>query len=160
MKTPINLDDYDFGKRQLLQQITDDPNTGFARVIVNERVSILDDIQQIELLSKTYYINLSTQKIVPQMTHETLSKGQRWLVSNEYSVVLTDAKGSPIANLDYDENQEESESNFPYLKQRAYDRFAEFLFSDTNPLPLPIIWKMSILLDDSKGYFDIKENYA
>ena len=75
MKTPINLDDYNFGKRQLLQQISDDPNTGFARVIVNERASILDDIQQIELFAKTYYINLATNKIVPQMTHETLNKG-------------------------------------------------------------------------------------
>ena len=159
MKTLINLDDYNFGVRQLMQQISNDPNTGFARVIVNERASILDDIQQIELFAKTYYINLVTNKIVPQMTHETVSKGQRWLVSNEYSAVVTDAAGTPIPNPDYDEKQEESESNFPFLKQRAYDRFAEFLFSDTNPLPLPVIWKMSVLLDDSKGYFDIKESY-
>jgi hypothetical protein len=115
--------------------------------------------KSIELLAKTYYINLSTQKIVPQMTHETLSKGQRWLVSNDYSVIVTDENGTPIANPDYDENQEENEANYPYLKQKAYDRFAEFLFSETNPLPLPVSWKMNVLLDDSKGYFDIKESY-
>ena len=155
MKTLINLDDYNFGVRQLMQQISDDPNTGFARVIVNERTSILDDIQQIELNAKTYYINLTTNKIVPQMTHETLNKGVKWIISNEYTVIVTDVQGVPILNPDYDENQEESESNYPYIKQPAYDRFALFLFNTTNAVPLPIIWKASILLDDSKGYFDI-----
>jgi hypothetical protein len=160
MKTPINLDDYDFGIRQLLQQISDDPNTGFARVIVNERVSILDDIQQIELLSKTYYINLSTQKIVPQMTHETTNKGERWIVSNDYAVILVDGTGTPIPNPDFDSETEISESNYPYKRMRAYDRFASFLFNETSPVPLPFIWKLNVDLDDARGYFDIKENYA
>ena len=55
---------------------------------------------------------------------------------------------------------EVSEENFPYLKQPAYDRFASFLYSETNPVSLPFIWKLNIDLDDSKGYFDIKESSA
>lgn len=149
MKTLINLDDYNFGVRQLMQQISDDPNTGFARVIVNERTSILDDIQQIELNAKTYYINLTTNKIVPQMTHETISKGQRWLVSNEYSVVVTDAAGTPIPNPDYDEEDSVSPENYPFELVDAYEQFKEILVQLNTP-----VLEVFINLNDEKKLFD------
>lgn len=159
VKTPINLTDYDFKGRRLMKQISDDPGTGFARVIVSQRTPILDDIQQIELAALTYYINTKTGKIVPQMTHETLSKGQRWIISNNYQVTLVDGKGQPIPNPDFDKEQPESEGNYPYKRMPAYDRFAGFLFSETSPVSLPFIWKLNVDLDDARGYFDIKESY-
>lgn len=159
MKTQINLSDYDFKGRRLLKQISDDPETGFARVIVSQRTNILDDIQQIELVALTYYINTKTGKIIPQMTHETKSKGRRWIVSNEYQVILVDAKGQPIPNPDYNKESPISESNFPHMRQPAYDRFAGFLFSESAPVSLPFIWKLNVELDDAKGYFDFKEYY-
>ena len=159
MKTAIDLTQFSFVTRRLYKQISDDPNTGFIRVIVSERNEICDDIETIFLKAKTYYINPATQQIVPQMTHETMSKGAQWLVSNGYRVVLVDGAGTPIDNPGYDTSMEVSEENFPYLKQPAYDRFASFLYSETNPVSLPFIWKLNIDLDDSKGYFDIKESY-
>ena len=159
MKTSINLTDFDFGNRRLMKQINDDENTGFVRIIVSERTNILDDIKQIELIAKTYYINPTTNKIVPQMTHETLSKGERWIISNEYSVILVDGMVKPIVNPDFDSEIEISDENYPYKTMPAYDRFAGFLFSENNPVSLPFIWKLNVDLDDSKGYFDFKENY-
>ncbi|MHA3046012.1 hypothetical protein JSO59_001385 [Riemerella anatipestifer] len=159
MKTQINLENFTQFKRRLRTQISDDPISGFARVIVNERVNIHDDTQQIELVATTYYINPSINKIVPQMTHRTLSKGKAWFVDNSYQVVLVDAKGQPIPNPDYDTGAEESEANYPYLREPAYDRFAGFLFGTENPVSLPFIWQLNVALDDAKGYFDIKENY-
>ncbi|MDY3352413.1 hypothetical protein PG357_10540, partial [Riemerella anatipestifer] len=87
MKTQINLEDFPQLKRRLVAQISDDPISGFVRVIVNERVNIHDDTQQIELVATTYYINPAINKIVPQMTHRTLSKGKVWFVDNSYQVV-------------------------------------------------------------------------
>lgn len=159
MKTPINLTDYDFANRRLLRQISDDPETGFARVIVSQRTNILDDIQQIELGALTYYINTKTGKIVPQMTHETQSKGRRWIVSNEYNVTLVDGAGTPLKNPNYNPEEPTSEENHPYKRMPAYDRFAGFLFNETNPVSLPFIWKLNVDLDDARGFFDFKESY-
>ncbi|MDY3547370.1 hypothetical protein PG291_01980 [Riemerella anatipestifer] len=159
MKTQINLADFPQFNRRLIKQISDDPISGFARVIVNERVNIHDDTQQIELVATTYYINTATNKIVPQMPHRTLSKGKAWFVDNSYQVVLVDAKGQPIPNPDYDTGAGESEANYPYLREPAYDRFAGFLFGTEKPVSLPFIWQLNVALDDAKGYFDIKEKY-
>ena len=159
VKTQINLSNYPEFNRRLLRQISDDPNSGFARVIVSERTNIMDDTKQIELVATTYYINPATRKIVPQMTHRTLSKGQPWFVHNGYQVVLVDGTGKPLPNPSYNLDLETSDDNFPYKKMPAYDRFAGFLFSETNPVSLPFIWKLNVDLDDSKGYFDIKETY-
>lgn len=159
MKTSINLSEYDFKGRRLMRQIPDDPETGFARVIVSQRTNILDDIEQIELKALTYYINSATGRIVPQMTHETLSKGKRWIISNDYKVILVDGTGTPLANPNFDAELPQSEDNFPYKRMPAYDRFAEFLFSETNPVSLPFIWKLNVSLDAAKGYFDFKESY-
>ncbi|WP_434575554.1 hypothetical protein [Riemerella anatipestifer] len=159
MKTQINLEDFPQLKRRLVAQISDDPISGFARVIVNERVNIHDDTEQIELVATTYYINTAMNKIVPQMPHRTLLKNKPWFIDNSYKVVLVDAKGQPLTNPDYDTGAEESEANYPYLREPAYDRFANFLFGTEKPVSLPFIWQLNVALDDAKGYFDIKENY-
>lgn len=155
MKTQINLEDFPQFNRKLKLQISDDPISSFARVIVNERVNIMDDTQQIELVATTYYINTATNEIVPQMTHRTLSKGKDWFIDNTYKVVLVNAQGQPLPNPDYNSEEEESEDNYPYKRQPAYDRFASFLFSTENPVSLPFIWTLNVQLDDSKGYFNI-----
>ncbi len=159
MKTQIDISKFDFKNRKLLKQISDDPDTGFARVVVAQRTNILDDIQQIELVALTYYINTKTGKIVPQMTHETLSKSKKWIVSNEYHVTVLDAKGQPVPNPNFNKEQPESEENHPHRRMPAYDRFAGLLFNETMPISLPFIWKMSVDLDDAKGFFDTKDNY-
>lgn len=154
-KTSINLAEFPEFQRKMVTQISDDPTTGFARVIVSERNNIMDDIQMIELVAHTYYVEVSTHKIIPQMTHRTLSKGEPWFIDNSYEVVLVDAKGKPLPNPDYNAELEESDENYPYLKMRAYDRFSAFLFSEKNPVSLPFIWKLNVALDDQKGYFDM-----
>lgn len=144
----------------LYRQISDHEKTGFARIIVSERFDICELISYIFIHAKTYYIN-PVGEIIPEMTHETKSKGERWEISNNYSVVLVDAKGQPIPNPKYKplENADaEDTRNWdeinPYLTQPAYDRFAGFLFSEKNPVSLPFIWKLNVDLDDSKGYFN------
>lgn len=159
MKTNINLADFPQFNRKLKTQISDDPISGYARVIVNERVNIHDDIEQIEIVATTYYIKTDTNKIIPQMTHRTLSKGKNWFIDNNYQVVLVDAKGQPLSNPDYNSEEEISETNYPYLRQPAYDRFAGFLFGTEKPVSFPFIWQLNVSLDDSKGYFNIKEKY-
>lgn len=159
-KTTINLEDFPEFNRRLLRQISDDPDTGFIRVIVSERNNVMDDVQQIELVAKTYYVNPATMKIVDKMTHRTLSKGKDWFIDNTYDVVLVDSKGQPIPNPKHipleegAEDTREADEREEFLKMKAYDRFAGFLFSESKPVSLPFIWKLNVDLDDGKGYFN------
>lgn len=159
-KTEINLSDYpEFVGKRLLKQISDDPETGFMRVIVSRRPLIMEDIEMIELVAETYYINPATNKVVEKMTHRTLSKGKPWIIDNSYEIVLVDMKGQPIPNPRYKPQEGEEDTREEYekeefLKMKAFDRFAKFLFSETNPVSLPFIWKLNVDIDDSKGYFD------
>ncbi len=157
-KTEIKLSSFPEFNRPLVVQISDDPNTDFARVIVSKRELLMNDIQQIELVADTYYINTETGKIVPQMTHRTLSKGKPWIISNDYDVIVRDGAGEAIPNPEFDSEREESEENSPFLMQPAYDRFAGFLYNEKKPVSLPVIWKMSVLIDDAQGFFNIYEN--
>ncbi len=160
-KTTINLSEFpEFSGRRLLRQISDDPETGFIRVIVSDRNLIMEDTEQIDLVARTFYINPQTMQVVGKMTHRTLSKGQQWLIDNSYEVVLTDTKGQPLPNPKYkplsegEEDTREAEEKEEFQKMRAFDRFAMFLFSEKNPVSLPFIWKLNVDIDDSKGYFD------
>lgn len=144
----------------MYRQISDHSQTGFARVIVSEGENIRSDIRYMFFQAKTYYID-KEGAIVPEMTHETRSKGERWEVSNNYSVVLVDFKGQPIPNPNYKalesedaEDTREPNEREPFLTKPAFDRFAEFLYRKKNPVSLPVVWELSVDLDDSKGYFN------
>lgn len=168
MKTKIDIDKFladlessGVKRPTLYRQISDHERTGFARVIVSERFDIYEKISYIFIHAKTYYINPTSGEIIPEMTHETKSKGERWEISNNYSVVIVDGKGRPMPNPHYKalegestEDTRELHEREPHLTQPAYDRFAGFLFSEKNPVSLPFIWKLNVDLDDSKGYFN------
>ena len=52
-----------------------------------------------------------------------------------------------------------SETNLPYLTQGAFDRFSEFRVGTTYNLSMRQLWNMSVISDDTNGYFDEKESY-
>lgn len=149
MKTTIELSDYDFGNRQLIQQISDDPVTGLARVIVFDRFEVLDDIKHLRIQGRMHYINQETNQLLPKFTHVTLSKGEEWIVSNDYDNIEVGLDGNPVPNLDYDDSLPESDENLPYLLQPAYDNFSKIIFALLSQLVTA-----SVAQDDSRGYFN------
>lgn len=158
MKTPINLENYDF-QTPIFKQISDDPISKMARVIGYFGDSLDIDFTQIILKARTFYINIETGQIAKQLTHPTCSKNQPWIVNNNYSVMLLDATGQPIANPDFNADAEITAENLPYKTQLAFDRFSDFMLRRENPVSLPLIWDISVDSDDALGYFDDKENH-
>lgn len=149
MKTTIDISQFDFGNRQLTQQISDDPQTGFARVIVFDRFEIKDDIKQLIILGRMHYINQETNQLLPKFTHVTLSKGEEWIVDNNYKTVELGFDGAPVPNPHYLPELGVTEDNYPYLKQDAYDNFSKIMFALLSPLV-----NASVSQDDEQGFFN------
>ena len=152
MKTTINISEYDLGDRQLVQQISDDPETGFARIIVFDRFEVMDDIKQLSIVGRMHYVNQITKVLLPKFTHITLSKGVEWIVDNSYKNVEIGMDGNPVPNPNYNVNLPTTEENFLYKKKDAYDNFSKIMFTLLTPLVVN-----SVLQDDIKGYFNVKD---
>ena len=182
MKTTINLEQFDFNSR-ILNQISDCPDTGFVRVLVYTGDNYQERIKQWFINAEIVYINPANNKIV--YTKMAKSKNEEWVISNNYLVTVLDFNGNPIPNPDFvteitepilDENGEPvldelgnpetqtisvpiSETNLPYLTQGAFDRFSEFRVGTTYNLSMRQLWNMSVISDDTYGFFDEKENH-
>lgn len=182
MKTTIDLTQFDF-KSRIFNQISDCPDTGFVRVLVFTGENYQERIKQWFINAEIVYINPTNNKIV--YTKVAKSKNEDWVISNNYSVTVLDLNGNPIPNPDFvtevtksvlDENGEPildelgnpqtqvvqvpiSETNLPYITQGAFDRFSEFRVGTTYNLSMRQLWNMSVISDDSHGYFDEKENH-
>ena len=182
MKTTINLEQFDFNSR-IFNQISDCPDTGFVRVLVYTGDNYQERIKQWFINAEIVYINQANNKVV--YTKVAKSKNEEWAISNDYKVTVVDSQGNPIPNPDFvteitepilDENGEPvldelgkhqtqmvqvpiSETNLPYLTQRAFDRFSEFRVGTTYNLSMRQLLNMSVISDDANGYFDEKENH-
>lgn len=182
MKTTIDLTQFDFNSR-IFNQISDCPDTGFVRVLVFTGENYQERIKKWFINAEIVFINPSNNKIV--YTQIAKSKNQEWVISNDYKVTVLDFNGNPIPNPDFitereesvlDENGEQvvdeegnpvtnviqvpiSDSNLPYLTQGAFDRFSEFRVGTNYSLSMRQLWNMSIVSDDSHGFFDNKEKH-
>ena len=182
MKTTIDLTQFDFNSR-IFNQISDCPDTGFVRVLVYTGDNYQERIKMWFINAEIVYINPNNNKIV--YTKVAKSKNEDWVISNNYSVTVLDLNGNPIPNPDFvtettepvlNENGEPvldelgnpqtqviqvpiSETNLPYLTERAFDRFSEFRMGTNYTLSMRQLWNMSVISDDTNGYFDEKEIY-
>ena len=182
MKTTIDLTQFNFNSR-IFNQISDCPDTGFVRVLVYTGDNYQERIKQWFINAEIVYINQANNKIV--YTKMAKSKNEEWVISNNYLVTVLDFNGNPIPNPDFvtevtelvlDENGEPildelgnpqtqvvpvpiSETNLPYLTQEAFDRFSEFRVGTTYNLSMRQLWNMSVISDDTHGFFDEKENH-
>ena len=182
MKTTIDLTQFDFNSR-IFNQISDCPDTGFVRVLVYTGDNYQERIKQWFINAEIVYINQANNKIV--YTKMAKSKNEEWVISNNYLVTVLDFNGNPIPNPDFvtevtepvlNENGEPildelgnpqtqvvpvpiSETNLPYLTQEAFDRFSEFRVGTTYNLSMRQLWTMSVISDDTYGFFDEKENH-
>ena len=182
MKTTIDLTQFDFNSR-IFNQISDCPDTGFVRVLVCTGDNYQERIKQWFINAEIVYINQANNKIV--YTKMAKSKNEEWVISNNYLVTVLDFNGNPIPNPDFvtevtepvlNENGEPlldelgnpqtqvvpvpiSETNLPYLTQEAFDRFSEFRVGTTYNLSMRQLWNMSVISDDTYGFFDEKENH-
>ena len=182
MKTTIDLTQFNFNSR-IFNQISDCPDTGFVRVLVFTGENYQERIKKWFINAEIVYINPTNNKIV--YTKVAKSKNEDWVISNNYLVTVLDFSGNPIPNPDFvtetikpvlDENEEPildelgnpetqviqvpiSETNLPYLTEKAFDRFSEFRVGTTYNLSMRELWNMSVISDDTNGYFDEKENH-
>ena len=159
--TTIDLTQFDFGSR-IFNQISDCPDTGFVRVLVYTGDNYQERIKQWFINAEIVYINQANNKVV--YTKIAKSKNEDWVISNNYQVTVLDAQNNPIPNSNFKTEDEEgnaleiSETNLPYLTQGAFDRFSEFRVGE-HSLSMRQLWNMSVILDDSHGFFDDKESH-
>lgn len=182
MKTTIDLTQFDFNSR-IFNQISDCPDTGFVRVLVYTGDNYQERIKMWFINAEIVYINPANNKIV--YTKIAKSKNEEWVISNNYQVTVLDFQGAPTPNpnfitkkseilrdeqgnpiLDEEGNEQNvdipvpiSETNLPYLTQKAFDRFSEFRVGTTYSLSMRQLWNLSVVSDDANGYFDEKENH-
>ena len=182
MKTTIDLTQFNFNSR-IFNQISDCPDTGFVRVLVYTGDNYQERIKMWFINAEIVYINPANNKIV--YTKIAKSKNEEWVISNNYQVTILDFNGNPIPNPDFvtetikpvlNENGEPvldelgntetqavsvpiSETNLPYLTEKAFDRFSEFRVGTTYNLSMRQLWNLSVLADDINGYFDERESY-
>lgn len=155
MKTTIDLTQYDF-KSRIFTQISDCPDSGFVRVLVYTGDNYQEKIKRWFLNAEIWYINPTNNKLFS--IELAKSKGQDWVISNEYKVTVFNTQNQPIPNPNFNLEEEINYENLPFLVQNAFDRFSEFRVGNYN-LPMKTLWEISVKSDDNNGYFDKKENY-
>ena len=162
MKTKIDLTQFNFNSR-IFNQISDCPYTGFVRILVYTGDNYQERIKQWFINAEIVYINQANNKVV--YTKTAKSKNEDWVISNNYQVTVLDSQNNPVPNPNFKTEDEESnpleisENNLPYLTQDAFDRFSEFRVGTTYNLSMRQLLNMSVVSDDSNGYFDEKENH-
>ena len=159
MKTQIDINSYIFSNRpQLLKrQISDDPDTGFIRVIELQRAELCFDIDLIQLHAKTYYINPINKKLIPQLTQKTINNGGRWEIAKGELTTKINENFEPIPNPDYNSNELESLENTKYLMVDAYEQFSSILLNPSIIISLPTLWFLFVDFDDEKELFNFIE---
>ena len=161
MKTTIDLTQFNFNSR-IFNQISDCPDTGFARVLVYTGNNYQERIKQWFIDAEIVYINQANNKVVYSKIAK--SKNEDWVISNNYQVTVLDLQGNPVPNPNFKIEDEDgnpleiSESNLPYLTQGAFDRFSEFRVGEYS-LSMRQLWDISVMSDDANGYFDEKETH-
>ena len=156
MKTEINLSDYVFGAKPKLlkRQISDDPESGFARVIELQRAELLFDVDIIELKALTYFVDAENEKVLTKFTTPTLLEGKPWIIQRGEMTIKLDEEFEPIENPDFDETQEVSTENYPYILVDAYEQFSTILLSPDIDKSLAALYFMFVDSNDEKGLYD------
>ena len=148
MKTPINLADYQFSaKNNPLFQISDDPINKLVRVIEINRAEFAFDIDMIMIKATTYYIDPVLKIIV--FTQPTTCEKKDWSIIKGENTIKIDENLQPIENPDFDEEQEVSPENYPYILTDSYLQFKEIMVNLNEP-----ILNFFISSNDSKNLFD------
>lgn len=156
MKTPIDINNYTFSSRPKLlkRQISDDPDTGFIRVLELQRAELCFDIDLIQLHALTYYINPITKKLIPQLTQKTINDGGRWEIAKGELTTKIDENFELVPNPDYNPSKPESPENTQYLMVDAYEQFSSILLNPSLVVSLPTLWFLFTDSDDEKGLFN------
>lgn len=154
MKTEIKLNDLDFGNSRLLVQISDDPQTSFARFIVFWDVEIKTRAEYIKIDADMVYVDPVKNKILPNFTHEVLNNGSKWIIDNSTISTKLDSSFSKVVNPDFDNTKDEGIGNEKFIKQGSFDMYCDLIFNIDKPIPLTQLVKMGIYSDDDKGYFN------
>lgn len=182
MKTAINISNYNLSQYDSTFQISDCQRSGLARVIgiIGENYNFNEKRWYIN--AETNFINHETGIHLKEFTKPTLSKGQEWLISNNYKVILTNSQGVPLVNPDFQTTEEiqiqsgvddegnpiyETETvskeityeNSPFKLLGAFDRYSDFKRRLENPVSMYVILTVAISNDDAMEYFDEKENH-
>lgn len=159
MKTPIDITNYTFSNKPnlLKKQISDDPDTGFIRILELQRTELCFDIDLIQLHALTYYINPINKKLLPQLTQKTLNDGGRWEIAKGKITTKIDENFEPVVNPDYNPQLPESPENSPYLLVDAYEQFSSILLNPSLVVSLPTLWFLFTDSDDKKGLFNFIE---
>lgn len=181
MKTTANLENYDFSQYDSIFQIRDCERSGHIRVlgIIGERYSFKEKTWYI--YAETNYITKDSLIHLKEFTHPTRSKGEDWVISDNYSVILTNSAGVPLVNPDLQptqevevligQNEETGENiyetqtlekpityeNSPFKLMPAFERYSDFKRRKENPVSMYAILTVAIANDDAMGYFDEKE---
>lgn len=151
MKTEINLEDFDFGKARLVHQISDEPNTGFACVMIVWGAEINSRADFIKIDAELIFINTNTNQIVKQMgIYPTKLDGKDWIIENDEQTIALDSDLNPIPNPEFNAEEEITDDNFPYLKDFAFNVYAEKCFEALTPLLI-----LGIDRDDSNNRFHV-----
>lgn len=163
-----------------LRQISDEPETGFIRLVGYLTDYPLWKEKKWYLFAETIYINPANNKI--HRTEPTTSKNNEWIITNDYKVILSSG-GVPVANPDFKTeeaieviisyNEETGEpiyetqtlpkeisiENSPFILVNAFDFYYGVRHNRELNLSMPELWEQSIIADDMWGYFDKKDNH-
>lgn len=182
MKTEINIQNL---KEQFnldyseIQQISDDSETGFIRLIGYLADYPIYRDRKWYLFAETITINPTTQKIY--RIDKTTSKNQDWIIDNSYKVIVTQG-GVPVLNTDFITERTESVNvgteeepiwedqtvsvpisleNSPFLLADAFDFYYGIRHSRDANMSMAELWEAAVAGDDMWGYFDQKyEHYS
>ena len=151
MKTTIDLTQFNFNS-EIFLQISNDPKSGFVRVIVHKSNNFLES-------EKLWYLNLEIWLINPTNNEviykqKAKSKNGDWIVSNNYQITAINENGTSIVNTNFNEEEEISESNLPFLTISAFEFYKNIYVT-----LLRNLFIQGILNDDDKGFLDDRETY-
>ena len=133
MKTTINLEDYSFsGKNNPKFQISDDKVNKLVRVVEINRAEFAFDIDMIAIKATTYFIDPTLEIII--FTQPTTVEKLEWNIIKGDFTTKIDENLQPIPNPDYDELQDVSIENYPYILTDSYFQFKEFMVRLNEPL--------------------------
>ena len=130
------------------QKISNDPQTGFDRIVVITGISAYGDYEQGRIIGYVKHIK-NGQEI--EKFRQPLNS---WYIRNgQVSRILDENTGLPIPNPNFNPELPENEENYPYMTAPSFDYF----FGIFSQMIAPLL-QTYIAGDDSLQAFD-REDY-
>lgn len=183
MKTETNIinlkEQYSLDYSEL-QQISNDPDTGFIRLIGYLADYPVYRDKRWYLFADVITINTTANKIY--RCEPVTSKGKDWVIDNTYKVMIIQ-DGQPILNPEFklteerevqigfnEETQEPiyetqnidvpiSLENSPFLLASAFDFYYGIRHDRELNMSMSTLWENAVIGDDMWEYFDRKESH-